>query len=259
MHLKIVSVSLLLSLVSALPISGRAQSSSQYQNNGESILGKWVHTRQLISAKRSNWHEQKELLSYNVELLKTEIRGLDEQIAEAEEQAGEAERKQNVLRREEATLRDAAAIVEKKVRAYEADIHSLVKRFPEPLVDRISQFLAQIPVEPGASDLSLSERIIAVLRVFEEVDRFNKTVTVMSELRRVESGEIVEVKTLYLGLAQAYFVDGNKEFAAIGRPGAHGWVWTPDENHASEIGRSIAMYENLIKPADFVELPVSLD
>ena len=223
------------------------------------VIEKWVDVTNLISIELSEWKELRALLTYNIDLLKTEIAGLEQQISQSEDQAREAERKTDLLRDEESTLRDAAAIVEKKVTEYEDRIRSLRSVFPPPLNERVIQFVSQLPTETGASVLTLEERLATILNILEEVDKFNNSVTVVSELKVVSSGERIEVKTMYLGLAQAFYVDRNAQFAGVGIPKAGKWEWTPHPKLAKSISRSILMYDNAIKPAEFIPLSVTID
>ena len=59
----------------------------------------------------------------------------------------------------------------------------------------------------------------------------------VSELRKNQSGAEVQAQVIYVGLAQAYFVDPSGEFAGVGSPGEDGWKWSikpelADENPA---------------------------
>ena len=242
-----------------LLLVGGARNLQSAPDSDESYVKRWADLRQLISLEREGWRERRELLTYNIQLLKVEIGSLDEQIAEAEERAKVAEQEQSGHRAEESSHRAAAVIVEAKIGEYENKIRALEKRFPEPLIERIERFTVQIPESLEETDLSLAQRTSNVLRILEEIDKFNSNVTVVRELQEVGSGQVVEVKTMYLGLAQGYFVDPRAKYAAIGRSQPDGWKWDPKNALAKEISRSIAMFEKTETPAEFIELPLSID
>lgn len=225
----------------------------------ESYIKRWTEIRQLIASEREGWRERKELLTYTIELLKSEIGNLNDQIAETEELAKEVEREQGLLRVEESSHRTAADSVETKISEYENKLLSLKERFPTPLIERIRKFTVQIPDSSEESDLSLAQRIVNVLRILGEVDKFNSNVTVLRELLKVDSGKVVEVKTLYLGLSQGYYVDPSAKYAAVGRPQLDGWKWDSKNDIAKEVSVAIAMQEKKKTPAEFIELPVSID
>lgn len=241
-------------------LTGFAQDSGETNKIAEtrSVIDNWVQTRQLISHESSKWREQKEVMTYKIDLLKTEIETLDEQIKENEDNVTLAEEKRRELNAEERKLRSASAVVENVVRKYEQNVLRLMDKLPDPLKDKVNTFVAQIPKEGKRSNLSASERIIIVLGILNEIDKFNGSVTVVSELREVGNGETVEVQTMYIGLSVAYFVDEDQRYAYKGAPGEKGWEWTEQTEIAADISRSIAMYENVIKPATFVELPIAI-
>ena len=238
--------------------SGLAQTTSKKIEDTRSVIEQWVKTRQLISQEEYGWRGEKELITYKIELLKTEIDALETQIEESEEMVTTAERKRDELKTEEDLLRAASKVVGNDVRKFEEWIQKLSNAFPDPLKSRIGQFLNQIPKDPKNTKVSDGERMAIIIGVLNEVDKFNGGVTVVSELRDIDSGETVEVKTIYLGLAQAYYVDGKQENAAIGKPGPDGWTWQPRNESARDIYMAIAMYENIVKPATFVNLPVTI-
>ena len=247
-----------LGLTVALPLQGWGQTSAEKVEATRTVIEEWVKTRQLISQEDSEWRTQKELITYKIDLLKTEIEALDTQISESEEMVTTAEVKREELRIDEERLRTAAKVVGDDVRKYEEWILNLSKFFPDPLSHKVSQFLKQIPKDAKRTKVSDGERMAIIIGVLNEVDKFNSSVTVVSELREIGSGETVEVKTMYLGLAQAYYVDGKEKNAAIGRPSSGGWDWQTANESAHNIHQAIAMYENIVKPATFVELPVTI-
>jgi hypothetical protein len=102
-----------------------------------------------------------------------------------------------------------------------------------------------------------AERLQTVVGLMSQVDRFNGSFTVASELRKSPAGTEVQVRTLYLGLAQAWFVSPDRKFAGFGKPGASGWEWTPANELADAIERGIAVQENT-GAAEYVALPVSI-
>jgi hypothetical protein len=64
------------------------------------------------------------------------------------------------------------------------------------------------------------------------------------------------VKTVYVGLGQAFYVSASGE-AGVGRPGPEGWQWRPANELARNIGTMIQILQNKAKPV-FVSLPVEI-
>ena len=71
-------------------------------------------------------------------------------------------------------------------------------------------------------------------------------------------GSTAEVKALYIGLGQAYYVTPTGDAAGVGQPTPDGWKWTPANDLAPEISRAIAILQNEEVPA-FVPLPVTIE
>ena len=249
----------LLALALSLSNSGQAQSDiAERLEEARTTIEKWVDARQLISKERSKWREQNALIGYKIGLFKSETEALNERIEDYKEKVTRAEADRSRFAAEEATLRAAARVVKGAIHGYEIKLLALSKRFPQPLTDKIAPLVKQLPEDESKTKLSVAERVAIIVGILNEVDKFNANITVQSELRTIGSGATIEVKTLYLGLAQAFFVSANKEHAEVGTPGSDGWDWTESNDHALEISRMIAMYENIIKPATFVELPITI-
>ncbi len=89
-----------------------------------------------------------------------------------------------------------------------------------------------------------------------EVNKANGEITLATEVRTLSDGKPSEVKTVYLGLGQAYYLSAKGE-AGVGRPSSEGWVWTPDNELASKILQVVEMLEGKAQPK-FVPLPVKI-
>jgi hypothetical protein len=90
------------------------------------------------------------------------------------------------------------------------------------------------------------------------VDKFNGVLTVTPELRKRPDGREVQVRTLYLGLAQAWFVSLDTAFAGRGVPGGSGWEWTVASEFAPAVKLAIDIQQNA-GIAQYVRLPVKLN
>jgi hypothetical protein len=89
------------------------------------------------------------------------------------------------------------------------------------------------------------------------VNKFNREITVTSEVRTLADGNVAEVTALYIGLGQVYYVGANGTVAGVGRPSQNGWKWEPANDTADRISDAIAILKNE-KVADFVPLPVKV-
>ncbi|RMF75345.1 MAG: DUF3450 family protein [Acidobacteria bacterium] len=223
-----------------------------------STLAQWIETEKVIARERSEWAEAKDLLEQRIALLEGELADVEARQAEAEQGLAEVDRRGHDVRREEASLREAARGLEEALERLEPRIRSLVDRLPVPLRQKIAPLAARLPRDGAGSSLTLSQRYQNVIGVINEVDKFEQAVTVTNELRELADGSTAEVRTLYVGLGQAYYVTLDGASAGVGRPGPDGWSWSAEPAIATDVAGAIAIYENEDAPA-WVTLPVRIE
>jgi hypothetical protein len=151
-------------------------------------------------------------------------------------------------------LREAATLA---VARLERRLPALLVQLPQVLVERLAPLTAKLPTDPDQTRLGSVERLQTVVGILNEIDRFSSSLSVETEIRKLPNGIEVEVETLYVGLAQAYFVGEGGRLAGVGRPGATGWDWTSQDDLAPAVQKAIAIHANRL-PAGFVALPVAL-
>jgi len=220
-------------------------------------IEKWVETRQLISKTQSDWQADKETLEQTVALYERELKSLEEQRSNVSTNSVQVDKERDLAQKQQKDLTEASAKVKELAGGLEKRLTELAPSFPPPLADKVSPLLKRIPEDPATTRASVLERMQNVVGIINEVDKFNAAVTVVSEIQKNPSGAEVQVETLYVGLAQAYFVDKSGDYAGTGVPDKTGWKWTPNHELAGRIQKSIAMYKNAA-PADFVSLPVEI-
>ncbi|CAA7072348.1 DUF3450 family protein, partial [Lentimonas sp. CC11] len=102
------------------------------------------------------------------------------------------------------------------------------------------------------------ERVQNIVGILSQADKFNTTITQTSESRELDSGKVVEVRTLYWGLAMAYYVDAAGEYAGIGFPGKDGWEWPQIDGAGPQIKKLLDVYEGS-EEIQFVEVPARIN
>jgi hypothetical protein len=221
------------------------------------MLEKWVETRRVISKEKRDWELGQEMLRERIELVKQETRALRGRLADAEKSITEADAKRVELAADQQRLADAAAELSAGVRELEQRTLSLVRRLPDPLRERIQPLSQRIPRGDEPTRLTLGVRFMNVIGVLNDVNKWNREITITSEVRRLADGSSAEVAVLYLGLGQAYYVTNKGDAAGVGRPGPDGWVWTPADDSAPQVKKAIAMLKNE-QVAAFVQLPIQV-
>jgi hypothetical protein len=123
---------------------------------------------------------------------------------------------------------------------------------------KLEPLLVQIPEDPQAVDAQLGQRLMNVLGVLAQAEKFNGAATFVGETRSVKGEQKVQVRTLYWGLGQAIYVDARGEIAGIGRPDAEGWAFSEEPKLAEDAARLLDIYEGNVDAIEFVSLPVEV-
>ena len=146
-----------------------------------------------------------------------------------------------------------------KVRTLEIAVKELSARFPSPLLIKITPLLQNIPEDVSRTKRALGQRLLTVLGVLSQAEKFNGTLTLQTNARDVSGTGVQErVTTLYWGLAFAVYVDDAGKFAGMGLPGPEGWEWSTRNESASDVRRFIATYSGETDELDFVNIPVEI-
>jgi FtsZ-binding cell division protein ZapB len=219
-------------------------------------MGKWIEQQKLLAKERNDWQQGREILLGRLELVKQEIATLGEKIAQVEGAVAEADRKRDELAVEHARLKSAGTRLGEAVARMEGEIRRLFVQLPEPLRARLQPLFERIPEDAATTRVSIAERFQNVLGILNEVNKANQEISVVYEVRELSDGKPAEVRTIYVGLAQAWYVSASHE-AGVGRPGPDGWTFEPANALAGEVTRALEVSEGKQSPA-FVPLPVRL-
>jgi FtsZ-binding cell division protein ZapB len=251
---------LLLAAAVGVPSSGdtSAEIDEDRLENTRAALEKWVETRRIISGERRDWVLGKELLTDRIELVQREVDSLRTKVGDAEGSIAEADKQRAELLAENERLKDASAALRTAVVTLEDRTKQLLKRLPDPIRERVKPLSQRIPEDPQETKQSLSERFQNLVGVLNEVNKFNREITLTSEVRTLPDGSSAEVTSLYVGIGHAYYVNGTGDVAGVGTATSDGWTWTPANASAADIAAAIAILKNE-RPADFVPLPVEID
>jgi hypothetical protein len=248
-----------LALTLALALAGASRAAEEAADVGafRAKMDKWVETRQIISEEKADWQVEQQTLKATRDLLAQEKEALSSEIAELEASstAADEERRELLLQRGE--YQRASASLEERIRALELAVLALAPRLPEPLQRKLDLLLVQIPEDPENSRLQLGQRLMNVLGVLAQAEKFNGTATFVGETRAI-GDQKMQVRTLYWGLGEAVYVDAQGETAGIGRPGPDGWVFSNEPALAGKAKRLLDIYEGNVDAIEFVTLPVEI-
>lgn len=234
-----------------------AQSDSNALEAARETLAQWVETQQMISKEREDWAVGRDVLEQRIGLLEGEIASLDEKIAETREGISEADVKQRDLEAEKKDLESALTGLSAVVERLESKSRTLLASLPDPIRERVDPLARRLPAADSKEPMTLGQRFQNVIGILNEINKFNAAITVANELRQLSDGSTAEVRTIYVGLGQAWYVSTRGDAAGVGRPTAEGWEWDSMNALAPEISQAIKILENEEVPA-YVPLPVTI-
>lgn len=219
-------------------------------------MGKWIETQQIISKEKKDWVQGKEILVGRLDIVKQEIAALEEKIKLAESEAAAAQKKKEAALAETEQLKATGARLVTAVAALETEVKKIFTRMPDPIQTKVKVYRERMPEDSAQTRVSIAERFQNVLGILNEVNKANTEIAVNFEVKTLSNGKPAEVKTLYVGLAQAYFVAPTGE-AGIGRPGDDGWKWEPNNAVSADVVMALEIIQGKHSPA-FVPLPVRI-
>jgi chromosome segregation ATPase len=220
-------------------------------------LEKWVETRRLLSEEKRDWALAKDMLTSRAEILRGEVTEVDGRITEAEKSITDADRKAADLVAKNDALKLASSELAAMAATLETRTKDLVKRLPDPIREKLRPLTQRLPEDPTKSELPLSTRFQNIVGIVNEVNKFNRELTVTSEVRKLADGSSAEVTAVYLGLAQGYYVGGGGKLAGVGGATENGWTWTAANEYAPQIAKVVAILKNE-NPAEFVPVPLGV-
>lgn len=223
-----------------------------------SMIEKWVETRRVISNEKKDWALSRDVLTERLDLVRRETESLRSRISDAEASIAQADGARATLIAERDGLKASSDSLVGTVATLETRVQALLPRLPQPLRDRVQPLSQRLPQDPAATVLSLSERFQNVVGLLNEVNRFNREITVTSEVRSLPDGTSAEVSALYLGIGQGYFVNMTDTAAGVGAGSSAEWQWRQADHAASDIRRAIAILNNE-EAAGFVHLPINAE
>jgi hypothetical protein len=219
-------------------------------------MGKWIETQQIIAKERNEWQQGQEILRDRLELVKKEIASLEERIAEGQASVAKSDAAKQELLTEQSSLEATTTRLKDALSAMEQEIRRVHPSLPDPLRERLQALFQRMPEAGAEGRVSVAERFQNVLGILNELNKANMEIAVHYEVRTLADGTPSEVKALYVGLGQAYYVSARGE-AGIGRPGAQGWEWEQAKSIGDDVTKTLEILQGKHSP-EFVPLPVRI-
>jgi hypothetical protein len=250
----LLAITLLLS-----PCHGQAVPQDPNQQMREEVA-RWMETMSRIQREESDWARDREVLANYKEGLVNEIATLKQSIAEAETRKAGADKASLDLSAERDRYAAAKSALAKRLRGLEQQLMPRLGLFPKPLTEdpKVSQAIADLKIAINLPDdkieENVSKRLLNVITLLGEAEKFQQTVHVRPELHRDKAGREFNMRVIYFGLAMAYAVNDDGTLALTGRPSGEGWVFEETPALSAEIQNLLAATTGDAEAA-FISLP----
>ena len=244
--------------VALLPIVlARAQPpAGPVQDLGREGIEQWVQTRSLIGKEKQDWRVGREVMNERIELLRREIDGLREKTAQATNELTDVESKIADLRSERDRLGEASVELKRAATDLEANLRGLLAKVPDPVRERVKPLSVRLPADSANTKISLPERLQVIVGILNELAKANGEILQAVEIRSMPDGKSAEVRAVYVGLAQGYYISARGD-AGVGTAGTNGWQWTAQNDLAEPVRAVLEILQNKGSPR-FVPLPAEV-
>jgi hypothetical protein len=228
-------------------------------NHARTLLKKWAETERLIAAERHEWEQGKSLLEGRLTLVDQSIAEMKKKIAETETKLTDAKKRAAEVEAEKAQAKEASDALLASAAELETGVRQLVTRVPSNVKEKIKVLADRIPKEgANAKNITAAERYQNVLGILNELNKANLEIASLPEIHDVGNGKKAEVKAIYVGLGQAYFVNAAGDIGGIGTPAENEWVWKTDPSVAKRMIEVVEVMKKTVAPK-LVELPATID
>jgi hypothetical protein len=226
-----------------------------------SIVSEWVETMRKIQKEEDDWARDQEVLQHYKEGLEREIADLRQKIADAEIRKAGADKEslaQSAERDRLAAAKDSLAVT---LRGLEEQLVAALPLMPSPLLSEakvaqgVEELRKSINLPEEKRGDNVSKRLLNVINLLSEAEKFQQTVSLRNELHRDGNGREFNMQVVYFGLAAAYAVNEESTFALVGKPDQAGWRFEERPDLATEIRRLIDATTGDAEAA-FIQLPL---
>jgi hypothetical protein len=222
------------------------------------LLQQWATTQRLIASERADWENGKAMLQGRIQLLKISVEETEKKIAEAKTKLDDVKKRTAEAEAEKVVTREATEALIAVAPELEKGVKGLFGRVPGVIQEKVKVLHDRIPKE-GADlkNITAAERYQNVLGILNELGKANNELTSIPEIHDIGDGKKAEVKVVYVGLGQGYFVNSSGTIGGLGLPSDQGWTWKTDAAIAPKMREVVEVMKKAVAPK-LVELPAEI-
>jgi hypothetical protein len=240
-------------LLAAFALPSSAQEAPDPIQEIDALTQQWTSLEHQKDELRAEWRTQQPILAQQLALLERESTELNTLLEATAQQQGRVEQRRLEMLEEQTRLEEESAALEASLAQASLALHSLQRDLPPPLAEAWPDELARLdnPLE------TVTVRFQKLIELLGQLDDFAAKVTLNETVMALGDGGDHVVKQVYLGLSHGWYVTADQRFAAAGKTGPDGWVWTPVPD-AAPIAAIVGILEQRLDP-DFVSIPLVLN
>ena len=241
----------------AAPSSAVAEASAAMDET-RALLQQWATTQRLIASERGDWENGRAMIQGRIQLLKISVEETEKKIAEAKAKLEDVKKRTAEAEAEKARTKEASDALLATAPELESGVKGLFSRVPGVVQEKVKVLHDRIPKE-GADlkNITAAERFQNVLGILNEIGKANTELTTLPEIHDIGDGRKAEVKVVYVGLGQGYFVNSSGTIGGQGLPSGTGWTWTTNNAIAPKMREVVEVMKKAVSPK-LVELPAEI-
>lgn len=230
------------------------------ENNLERLKSnteRWIEIRNRLAKEQTSWKADREILNTSIETLRSSQESLQSSVAFHKAEIRKLEEQTQIALDRRKGFEQTNELLAERIGAFEARIKFLATRLPDPLKDRIQSLLIKITSQRDDLVNPLPNRLQNVVAIMTVIDEFNNAVTLSHAIKKLDTGDVIDVRVLYWGITTGYAINATGSKAWLLTPEEDGWKWTPRDDSAVQIKEMFAIYDKRIDPK-IVQAPIEL-
>ena len=249
---------LLMSACILASMASRADDTPSALASLESLVAKKSELHLALADEGRTWVQHEQQWRAEIALLKQEKAQLEEAMARVTQSEPSSQRDSAQLLRDQQRLTQSLQGLTPLLERSESALSKWPARLPPGMRASLGLTFKALPQDaqarPATSD---GARLQTIIALYSAIEKFQHEIHVVKETHALPDGTRKEMDVLYIGLARAFAVSADAQYAAVGTPDARGWTWQPQPNIADSVQEAVSISRRE-QPAQWVDLPFQL-